>query len=185
MTEITTVRIGMPGTPGTGITEQEKSDLTNSVSDHGSRLTTAEGAITTLEGEMDAVEGRLDDLEEGERFIFVIGDSSNAITTGTKVDIEAPCDGEFQGWALLADQPGDFELEIWKDTYANFPPTDADKITGTTGSQNPRLSSAIKNRSTDLTGWTTAFSQGDILRFHVPSASTVTRVTVALRYNRT
>ena len=73
-------------------------------------------------------------------------------------------------------------IDVWKDTYANFPPTSADSITG---SEKPTLSSAQKNQDLTLTTWTTAVSAGDILAFNVDSASTVTRVTLSIRANKT
>jgi hypothetical protein len=73
-------------------------------------------------------------------------------------------------------------VDIWKDTYTNYPPTVADTITA---SAKPTLASATKSQDTTLTGWTTTFAAGDTLRFIVDSATTVTRVTLALRVRRT
>ena len=81
-------------------------------------------------------------------------------------------------WTLVADQTGSIVIDLWKDTYANFPPTVADSITG---SAKPTLSSAVKNQSSTLTGWTTGVSSGDIIRFNVDSASTLTRITLSIQ----
>ena len=81
-------------------------------------------------------------------------------------------------WTLVADQTGSIVIDLWKDTYANFPPTVADSITG---SAKPTLSSAVKNQSSTLTGWTTGISAGDIIRFNVDSASTLTRITLSIQ----
>jgi hypothetical protein len=69
-------------------------------------------------------------------------------------------------------------VDIWKDTYANFPPLDADSITA---SAPPTLSSAQKAQDSTLTGWTTSVAAGDILAYNVDSATTVTRVLVSLK----
>lgn len=112
---------------------------------------------------------------------FVIDGGGSAITTGIKGDIEIPADCTIESVRLLADQSGSIVVDIWKDTYANFPPTDADTITA---SAVPTISTATKSEDTTLTGWTTSLSKGDILRFNVDSAATVTRVTLAIGLRR-
>jgi hypothetical protein len=61
--------------------------------------------------------------------------------------------------------------------YASYPPTVTNTITA---SAKPTLSSAAKSQDSTLTGWTTSISAGDVLAFHVDSASTVTRVNLVL-----
>jgi len=77
---------------------------------------------------------------------------------------------------------GDIVVDIWKDSYADFPPVDADSITASTP---PTLSSADKSQDTTLTGWTTALSAGDVLRFNVDSVATITQATLYLALTRT
>lgn len=72
---------------------------------------------------------------------------------------------------------GSCVVDVWKDTYANFPPTDADWITA---SAPPTVSAGTKSEDTTLTGWTTAVSRGDVLVFHVDSTSTFTNIVVIL-----
>lgn len=108
---------------------------------------------------------------------FIIDGGGVAITTGVKGDIEVPFACTITGVKMLADTSGSIVVDIWKDTYDNFPPTVADKITA---SAPPTISSATKSSDTTLTGWTTSVSAGDILRFNVNSASWVTRVTLSL-----
>ena len=112
---------------------------------------------------------------------FIIGGGAAAITTGIKGDIELPFAGSITAVRLFADQSGSIVIDIWKDTYTNYPPTVADTITA---SAKPTLASATKSQDTTLTGWTTTFAAGDTLRFNVDSATTVTRVTLALRVRR-
>ena len=61
--------------------------------------------------------------------MVVIDGGGSTITTGVKGDVN--CDFAFTivQWALLADQSGSIVIDIWKDTYANYPPTVADTIT--------------------------------------------------------
>ncbi len=113
---------------------------------------------------------------------FIIDGGGSAITTGVKGDIMIPFNCTVNGWDIVADQTGSIVVDIWKDTYANFPPTVADTVTG---SEKPTITTASKNQDLTLTTWTTAFSRGDWLRFNVDSITTVTRVTVVIRVKRT
>ena len=78
---------------------------------------------------------------------------------------------------MLADVSGSAVIDIWKDTYANYPPTVADTITA---SAKPTLSSAISSVDSTLTGWTTTVNAGDILWFHQDSMSTCSKITLIL-----
>jgi len=67
-------------------------------------------------------------------------------------------------WRVLLDQSSTTTFDIWRDTYANYPPTNADSITA---SAKPGTSAATKNESTTLTGWTTTFTGGDVLTVEI------------------
>lgn len=112
---------------------------------------------------------------------FIIDGGGSAITTGVKGDIALDFAATINQVTLLADQSGSIVVDIWKDTYANYPPTVADTITA---SAKPTLSSATKSKDSTLTGWTTSVASGDTLRFNVDSATTVTRVLVLLKMTR-
>lgn len=109
---------------------------------------------------------------------FIIDGGGSAITTNQKGHLEIPFACTITGWTLLADQSGSIVIDVWKDTYANFPPTVADTIAG---SEKPTLAAAQKNQDLDLTTWTAAVAAGDILAFNVDSVATVTRVTLSIR----
>lgn len=111
---------------------------------------------------------------------LVIDGGGSAITTGVKLDVFIPNAITLTQATLLADQSGSIVLDLWVDSYANYPPTVADTITA---SAKPTLSSAIKSQDSTLTGWTTAIAAGSSLRVNVDSATTVTRVVLALKYN--
>ena len=112
---------------------------------------------------------------------FVIDGGSLIITTGVKGDLRMPFAGTITSVVLLADQSGSIVVDIWKDTLANFPPTDADSITA---SAPPTIGSDTDSEDTILTGWTTTFALGDILRFNVDSITAITRCTVILNMTR-
>ena len=112
---------------------------------------------------------------------FIIDGGGPVISTGQKGHLVVPDACTITGWTVLADQSGSIVVDVWKDTYANFPPTVADTIAG---SEKPTLSSVQKNQDLTLTTWTTALAKGDVLAFNVDSATTVTRVLVSLRVTR-
>jgi len=110
-------------------------------------------------------------------FGLTIDGGGSAITTGVKGYITIPYNGTITGWDIFGDTTGSIVVDVWKDTYANFPPTVADTIAG---SEKPTLSSAVKNQDTNLTSWTTSVTAGDIVAFNVDSAATVTRVNLII-----
>jgi hypothetical protein len=111
-------------------------------------------------------------------FGIVIDGGGNPLTTGIVGDVVIPFNCTITSWTIIADQTGSIVIDVWKDTYANYPPTVADTIAG---SEKPTLSSASKNQDLALTTWTTAVTAGDIIRFNIDSASTVTRVTLSIQ----
>ena len=109
---------------------------------------------------------------------FVIGTGLATVSTGIAGWLEVPFACTITSATILADASGSAVVDIWKDTYANYPPTNADSITSSTP---PTLSGAIKNTDPTLSGWTTSIAAGDILYFNVDSATTVKQLTVSLK----
>lgn len=144
------------------------------------------GALTWLTPsthlEISGTDIRVTDASRLAAIFFVIDGGGAAITTGVKGDLLIPYACTITAATLIADQTGSIVIDVWRDSYANFPPTVADTITA---SAKPTLSSAAKSQDTTLTGWSTAITAGQLLRFNVDSVSTVTRVTLALSVTRT
>lgn len=106
----------------------------------------------------------------------------SALATGTYgAGLSIPFACTINSVTLLADQSGSVVVDIWKDTYANFPPTNADSICA---SAKPTLSSARKSVDTTLTGWATSVAAGDVLYFNVDSASTITKLALVLKVTK-
>jgi len=100
------------------------------------------------------------------------------VNTVNTVDVYMPYAGTIQGVAILTlGGPGDCVIDIWKNTYANFPPSVADSITA---AAKPTIVAASKYLDTTLTGWTTAIAAGDILRFKLESVTNFTYILVLL-----
>lgn len=102
----------------------------------------------------------------------------SALVVGSKCYVRVPVACTITEATALADQSGSVVVDVWKDTYANYPPTDADSITA---SAPITISSAIKSTDTTLTGWTKTVTAGDVLAFNIDSCSTITRLQVQLK----
>jgi hypothetical protein len=110
--------------------------------------------------------------------IPIIGAAGGAIVSGLQdAVVMTEFAGTIQKATLLAKETGSIVIEVWKDSYANYPPTIADKISA---SAPPTLSSSNKSQDSTLTGWTKTFLAGDIFKININSASTVTYVTLIL-----
>lgn len=107
---------------------------------------------------------------------FIIDGAGAVITTGTAGYLEIPFNCTITGWTVLGDQVGSAVIDVLRSTYGGFPTTAT-----ITGADPPTLVTAQKNQNLAVTLWTTAITAGDILEFNVTSATTVTRVTVALK----
>lgn len=112
----------------------------------------------------------------------VMDGGGSTITTGVKGDIYVPFGYTVTGWTLLADQSGSIVVDIWADTYANYPPTVTDTITA---SAKPTISAATKGQSSTLTGWTTSIAGGRSLRINVDSVTSIQRCTLIIHATRT
>lgn len=111
----------------------------------------------------------------------VIGDGTNVISTGVAGYVSCPVAGTITKVRLLSADAsvtsGSIVVDVWKDTYANYPPTDADSITA---SAPPTISTATKSEDATLTGWTTSVSAGDVFGFNVDSVTSLKRVVLEL-----
>lgn len=105
-----------------------------------------------------------------------------ALTTGIKGDLTIPFNCTVQQWTLLGDQSGSMTLEVWSDTFANYPPSSADSITGSSA---PNIAAALTGRSSTLTGWATTLSAGNTLRFAVSSCASITRANLTMVVRKT
>ncbi len=136
--------------------------------------------LATLRAIIEDHEDRITKLEavtRGGVIGYTIDGGGAAITAGLKGYVPVPDKCTIQAWRIVGDQEGSIVVDVWKDTFANFPPTVDDSITG---GEDIALSSADKAEGITLGAWTTSMNKGDWLAFNVDSASTVTRVTIAL-----
>lgn len=109
---------------------------------------------------------------------ITIDGGGSVLTTGLKGFRSFPIIGTITGVRLLADLAGAIVIDIWKDTYANFPPVVGDSITAAAKPTIPATNQ--KAEDTTLTGWTTAVAAGDVFAFNIDSVATIKRITLEL-----
>lgn len=147
---------------------------------------TITGGVGTTVTNGDGVSGNPTIVGSANSIISEIGitidGGGSAITTGVKGYINVPYGCTITQATLLADQTGSIVVDVWKDTYANYPPTVADTITA---AAKPTISATNKSQDSTLTGWTTSVTTGDVIGFNVDSCTTITRATLVLKVNRT
>ena len=117
---------------------------------------------------------------------YTIDGNGNVITTGIAgAGIRLPFAGTINSVTLLADVSGTIQIDILKGTYSGYIFTSGSIC----ASALPALSSAVKYEDTTLTGWTTAFSAGDVFRFQVTTSgsfvpASVTNVAIILKVTK-
>jgi hypothetical protein len=107
----------------------------------------------------------------------VFSGGSSVVPVNQQVDVVVPYTGTISKVTMLADQSGSIVIDVWKAAYSAYPPTIGNTITA---SDLPTISSATKSQDSTLTGWTTSVTAGDILRFNVNSATTITKCVLVI-----
>lgn len=113
---------------------------------------------------------------------YIIDGNGYVIDIGEKSPLRVPYNCTLTECEMLADQTGTLVVDIWKDTYTNYPPTNSDSITSASP---PTISASNKSNDVILSGWTTALSADDILLFNVDSCSGIMRATISLKFEKT
>jgi hypothetical protein len=109
---------------------------------------------------------------------YIIDGGGSEITTGLKDYIEVPYDCTITGWTILGNETGSIVVDVWKDSFANFPPLLADSIAGT---EKPTITGDVKGQNLSLSDFDTSLLKGDILAFNVDSVTDIKKVTISFR----
>ncbi|HZP97230.1 MAG TPA: hypothetical protein VFC31_13000 [Candidatus Limnocylindria bacterium] len=106
------------------------------------------------------------------------------LAAGIKCDVVVDFDCTVTGWTLLGDQAGSIRIDLWKSTYATFPPVVAGTMPGANANK-PQATGAAKAQG-GVSGWSaSAIAAGEIVRVNVDTVATFTRVTLGLTLRRT
>lgn len=97
------------------------------------------------------------------------------LTTGHKAYLRILRAGTISGWTILADQVGSIAFDIFKSTFAGYPP-----VGSIVAAAPPQLVATDHGESSTLTGWTVSVAAGDVLGFSITSVATIQRVTLQL-----
>lgn len=91
---------------------------------------------------------------------------------------QMPLAGTITRASIITDGgPGSCEINIWLDTFANFPPLVADSIVGATP---PTITADTTYEDTTLSDWDTAVLAGDVVAFSLVATTTFTFVAIQL-----
>lgn len=105
-----------------------------------------------------------------------------ALTTNTRVWLKVPFECEIQSWTATARPSGSVVVDLWVDSYANFPPTNGDSITA---GNEISISSAVKNTDDTLTGWTKTIPAESYLLANIDSVTNVEDLLIEIAVAKT
>jgi len=105
---------------------------------------------------------------------LLIGDGSSVIATGVKGSVEIPFACTIIAARVLSvdNTSGSISIQLWKDNYANFPPTSADLI------DTFSITSGVKSEETGLS---LSVAAGSIVLFNVNSVTSMKQIMLSLR----
>jgi hypothetical protein len=111
---------------------------------------------------------------------LILDNGGAVLATGKQYDFVVPFDCVVTGWTIVGEPSGSIVVDLWQDTYANYPPTVADTITG---SQKPTITTAVKGQNLAISPtWT--LTKDSVIRVYIDSVTTITSATVNLHVTK-
>lgn len=115
---------------------------------------------------------------------ITIGDGATPVVVGTTgYSAPLPFSGDITGWTIseISSPPlsSTISVDIWKDSVINYPPTAADKISGT---EPPALTASKVAVDSTLTTWTTPIAVNDCLGFTVAATDGLAKKIMLIIY---
>lgn len=114
----------------------------------------------------------------------VVFDGGGQVIQNKTAYVQVPYNGTLTSWTLVADVSGSCTITVFKDTYANFPPTTtADDVYVTA----PSLSSQQKNQNLTPTyiGSQATVTAGDYIGFTISAITTITWANLTIQITKT
>ena len=107
-------------------------------------------------------------------------DGQGGVVSVGKTDwVSIPYNCTITGWEIFGDAIGSCVIDIWKSTYATFPPI----APGIAVSGKPTLATARTNGDLTLSPAWAAVTAGDCIMFYVESCSTLTKINLIVYTN--
>jgi hypothetical protein len=111
--------------------------------------------------------------------IRLTGANGAALRPGRKAHQSVPCDGQIVGYRIVANAVGSIVFDIYRTSYANFPPLVRDSVSPV-ASARPSLNNAQANQDFRLYGWLPTLTKEDVLAYEVLSCSGINSATLSL-----
>jgi hypothetical protein len=106
------------------------------------------------------------------------------LAAGVKCDLPIDFACTVTSWTILGDQAGSIQIDLWKSSYATFPPVVGGSMPGASANK-PQATGTVKAQG-GVAGWIqSAIAAGEIVRVNVDSVAAFTRVTLGLTVRRT
>lgn len=115
-------------------------------------------------------------------FQVILDGGGDPVSTGAKGFFRIPYACVITEAYLLAEQATSAVVDLWMDSMANHPPTDADSITSATPLT---LTAADSVVDTTLSSWTTTVAAGAVIRVNVDSNDVGELLTVGITVRKT
>lgn len=112
---------------------------------------------------------------------FIFDGSGDIVPIDAYGVVQIPCNIRILEWAIYANVPSTTQVEVAASNYANYPTFTVISEDDILATDCPQISSVIKNKSSNLPGWTTQLNAGDLLKFKVLQNSNASFFTVALK----
>lgn len=110
--------------------------------------------------------------------VFAFDGGGVALPANIQADFPMDFNATITQATLLADQAASATVNVYKDTYGNYPPTVGDSIVA---AAKPTISGSLASKDATLAGWTTALAAGDTLRVNLDTNDFAQRLTLGLR----
>jgi hypothetical protein len=112
--------------------------------------------------------------------VIPFGDGTNVLTVNEKRRFSIPVAHTLIRWRILSSVSGSVVFDVWRDTYANYPPVVGDSIS----TSKPTLSSATNAEDSTITDWTEVGAAGDVYIVNVDSVTSCVDVVLELWFTR-
>ena len=119
--------------------------------------------------------------KQTQTFPLIIDGGGQVIPANAEYFFHIDYAGEFQAWTGLTDVQGSIQVDIYKETYAEYPKSVPVSICA---AALPTITNAKKGQDNTLTGWTKKCVAGEVFRIKVISCETIKRFTLGFKVKK-